>query len=118
LDLVGHRAARKMARIPARDARKAVTREHRAQRIRSARKLVAELEALVADRLALAERRLERRLAAERRQVVVRPRNRVDADARREWHHRFCAFLPSSYFARAARTFGDSETSGTPTSHH
>ena len=44
-------------------------REYVAQRRRLARKLVAELEALVADRGAFGERRFERRLAAERRQV-------------------------------------------------
>ena len=55
-------------------------RQHRAQRLRLARKLVAELEALVADRLAFGQRRFERRLAAERRQVVVAPRDRIDAD--------------------------------------
>src|SRR4030095_2573558 len=119
LDLVGHRAARKMARIPARDARKAVTREHRAQRIRSARELVAELEALVADRLALGERRLERRLAAERRQVVVAPRDRVDPDPHvQSALHGSCFCRSWSYFARASRTSARADTSGTATSHH
>ena len=96
LDLVGHCAAGEMARIPARDTREAVAREHGTQRVRHARKLVAELEALVPDRLAFRKSGLKRRLAAEGRQVIVRPRNRVDTDARGECLHGFCAFLPSS----------------------
>ena len=95
-NLVGHCAANEMARIPARDTCEAVAREHGTQRVRRTRKLVAELEALVPDRLAFAERGLERRLAAEGRQVIVRPRNRVDAYARDECLHGFCAFLSSS----------------------
>jgi 2-phospho-L-lactate guanylyltransferase (CobY/MobA/RfbA family) len=66
--------------------------EHLAQRRGLARELVAELEALVADLLSLGERDLERRLAAERRQVVVAPGNRIDADL----HVHDCLFLPSS----------------------
>src|SRR5690242_12104287 len=52
-----------------------------AQPLRLARKLVAQLEAPIADGRAFGECHLERRLAAERRQIVVAPRDRIDADA-------------------------------------
>src|SRR5439155_12160309 len=52
-----------------------------AQRFGLAPKLVAKLEALVTDCLAFGERNFERDLAAEPRQIVVGPRDRVDADA-------------------------------------
>jgi hypothetical protein len=80
-NLVIHRSAREPARIPARHAGESMAGQHCAQRVRLARKLVAELEAFVADRLAFGERRLERRLASQRGEVVVRPRDGIDADA-------------------------------------
>ncbi len=80
-DLLGDGAPCEPPRIPAGHEREPVRGEHVAQRLRLARKLVAELEALVTDRGAFGERDRERRLAAERRQVVVAPRDRVDADA-------------------------------------
>src|SRR5262249_32846017 len=92
----------------------AVRGQHLAQRVRFARELVAELEALVANLAALAERRFERRLAAERWQVVVAPRNRIDADL--NFHD--CFFFPASYSARALRTSARSDLPGTATSHH
>ena len=79
-DLLGDAAPRQPARIPARHQRQTVPGEHFAQRRRLARELVAELEALVADRAAFRQRDLERGLAAERGQVVVAPRDGVDAD--------------------------------------
>jgi hypothetical protein len=80
LDLFLDRALRKPPRVPARNELEPVRGEHLAQRFGLAREFVAELEALVADALALGQRDLQRRLAAEGRQVVVRPGNRVDAD--------------------------------------
>src|SRR5262249_19394446 len=94
-------------------------REHGAQRCGLAREFVAELEALVTDRLALGERDFQRRLATEPRQVVVGPRDRIDADLDVEVPaHGRCLRLASTYCARALFTFRRSETSGTATSHH
>src|SRR5215831_5440074 len=93
--------------------------QHRAQRCGLAWELVAELEALVADRLALGERDFERRLAAEARQIVVGPRYRIDADLDVEVPaHGRCLRLASTYCARALFTLLRFETSGTATSHH
>ena len=118
-DLLVHRAAREPARVPAGHELESVRRQHRGQRLGFARKLVAELEALVADRLAFGERDLERRLAAERGQVVVAPRDRIDADLHLErFGHGRCCFLAFSYASRARRTLSRSDTSGTATSHH
>ena len=47
--------------------------EHRPQGVGIARKLVAELESLVADGLALGQRGFERRLASQRGEIVVGP---------------------------------------------
>ena len=52
----------------------------------SRRELVAELEAFIADLLAFGQRGLERRIAAERGQIVVTPADRVDAYAHVEAH--------------------------------
>src|SRR5437660_4061186 len=79
-NLLVDRAARELARIPPGDELESVRGEHRAQRGRFARELVAELETLVTDRLALGQRYLERYLAAEPGDIVVGPRDRVDAD--------------------------------------
>ena len=62
-----------------------MTRQHGSKRFGLARKLVAELEALIADGLAFRERDTQRRLAAQRRKIVVAPGNRVDADLDVEW---------------------------------
>src|SRR4030095_5114988 len=80
-DLVSDAPARKMAGVPARDTREPLSRENGAQRLGFAREFVAELEPFVTDRLALSERGLERRLAAQPRQSVLSPRDRIDADA-------------------------------------
>jgi hypothetical protein len=63
-DLVVDAAAREASRVPARHAGEPLPAEHLGERLRLARELVAELEALVADRLALGERGLERDVAA------------------------------------------------------
>ena len=104
----GARAGPSTSRTRARGRARASTA---AQRLRFARKLVAELEALVADRLAFGQRDLERRLAAERRQVVVAPRDRVDADLARRTSSlmaaaAFCAFVRYVLRARARAHFG------------
>src|SRR5450631_148874 len=74
------RATREPARVPAGNELEPVLRKHFPQCAGLARKLVAELEALIADRLAFAQSDFERGLAAQRRQVVVAPGNRIDAD--------------------------------------
>src|SRR5215470_4332335 len=118
-DLFFHGTARELSRIPAGDELESVLRQYCAQRGRFARELVAELEALVSDRLAFRERYFERRLAAQPRQVVVAPGDRVDADLHVEGSlHGCCFFLLLSYAARALRTPSIAETSGTATSHH
>src|SRR5215470_6237042 len=93
--------------------------QHRAQRCGLAGEFVAEFEALVTDRLTLGERDFERRLAAEPWQVVVGPRDRIDADLDVEAPaHGLCLRLASTYCVRALFTLLRSETSGTATSHH
>ena|SRR5436190_570006 len=100
-DFVLRRAARKLARVPSRNELQAVLRENLAQGIRLARKLVAELEPLVADGPAFGQRDLERRLAAQRGQVIVAPRDRIDAYLHAEFagtvsRHGFCCSLSRS----------------------
>ena len=70
------------------------------------------------------QRDLERRFAAERGQVVVAPRDRVDADLTLKpgspcgsWLLLLLAVARRNR-ARASRTCSRSETSGTATSHH
>src|SRR4051812_10096412 len=85
-DLRVGRAPRQFARIPSRDARESVRRERGTQRRGVTREFVAELESLVTDRPALLQRRRERRFTAERREVVVGPRDGIDPDAYVECH--------------------------------
>src|SRR5262245_59711957 len=80
-DLLFDRAAGESARIPARQARQSVLAQLRPQRRRLLRELVPKLETLVADLLSLRKRGFERRVTPERRQFIVHPTDRVDADA-------------------------------------
>ena len=86
-DLVLGAALGEPSRVPARYQREIVLREQRLQRLWLAGKLVAQLEALIADAPTFGQRDIERRFAAERGQVVVHPRERVDADAYVESRH-------------------------------
>src|SRR5690242_18890259 len=67
--------------IPAGDQGEAVVLENRHELGGAARQLVAELDRGIASLSGLGEACLERRLAAELRQIVVAPGDRVDADA-------------------------------------
>ena len=79
-DLFFHRPMGQPARIPAGNTGKIVFAQHGVQGRRILWKLVAQLEPHVADLGALFQRSLQGRLAAQAGQIVVHPRDRVDAD--------------------------------------
>ena len=83
LELLDGRAAEQLDRMPPSDTGHAVWFERRLQRLGLARKLVAEFHADDADLARLGETGLERRRAANLDEVVVRPADRVRADADR-----------------------------------
>ena len=66
--------------IPARHQVEPGLAQHRLQGLGLARELVAELDALVAGLLGFLEAGLERGLAAQLAQIVIRPANRIDAE--------------------------------------
>ena len=80
LELLVHGLLADSAVVPARHEFKPVRGEDRTEHGALARKLAAKLGAAVAGLLGLGQTDLERRVAAERRIVVVRPRDRVDAE--------------------------------------
>src|SRR5438067_5845431 len=118
--------------------------EHLPQRGGLTRELVAQLEALVADGLALGQSHFQRDVAAQPRHVVVGPGDRVDADLDVESRAHgatqrnpspcgrgagvrdvgkaigqgTCFRFAATYCVRALFTASRSETSGTATSHH
>ena len=80
LELLAHGLLADPAVVPARHQLQPVGGKDRTEKRALARKLAAELRAGVAGLLRLGEADLERRVAAERRIVVVRPGDRVDAE--------------------------------------
>src|ERR1051326_3473582 len=78
---LGRGALEEPPTVPAGDQRQPVAIEDRAERGALARKLVAELDAGITRLLRLGEAGLQRRLPTELREVVVGPRDGVDADA-------------------------------------
>src|SRR6185503_20392777 len=81
LDLFVDRALEEPRAVPARHEIEAVLLEDRPEGRGVARKLAPELDAVVARELRLRQAGLERVLLAELGQVVVRPGERIDADA-------------------------------------
>ena len=78
-DLLLHAALQQAAGVPAGDQLQVVALQDGAKQARFARKFIAQLEAGKAGLFPFAQTGLQRRLRAERRQVVVRPRQRVNA---------------------------------------
>ncbi len=72
---------RQKARVPAGDAGQPVRVEPGLERGAGFRKLVAQLETRVADLGALLQCRVQRRIAPQRREVVVHPGQGIDTDA-------------------------------------
>jgi hypothetical protein len=80
------------AGVPAGDHHRAVAGQLDPQFFRVLREFVAQLEALVADLGAFDQACLQRRVAAQLRQVIVRPRDRVDPNAYFQFAH-VCLFF-------------------------
>ncbi|KAI3489494.1 hypothetical protein L1887_46540 [Cichorium endivia] len=78
-DLLLHAALQQAAGVPAGDQLQVVALQDGAKQARFAREFIAQLEAGKTGLFTFAQTALQRRLRAERRQIVVRPRQRINA---------------------------------------
>ena len=78
-DLLLHAALQQSAGVPAGDQLQVVALQDGAKQPRFAREFIAQFEPCKTGLFPFAQAGLQRRLCAERRQIVVRPRQRVNA---------------------------------------